>query len=100
MLTFAPFGAQGLNLRLRVRNARANAAHEKANKHLSGESLAKCRSFAAQVRGKRARKAAGINDDEEEAVELSEGSKRLATERKVQSAIINAMIDSKELFED
>jgi hypothetical protein len=91
---------QGLNLRLRVRNARANAAHEKANKHLDGQSLAKCRSFAAQARGKRARAAAGTNKDEEDATELSEGSKRLATERKVQSAIIKDMIDNTALFEE
>jgi hypothetical protein len=91
---------QGLNLRLRVRNARANAEHEKANKHLNGQSLAENGSFAAQARGKRARKAAGINDDEEEAVELSEGSKRLATERKVQHAIIQSMIQNTALFEE
>ena len=91
---------QGLNLRLRVRNARANTAHEKANKHLSGESLAKCRSFAAQARGKRARKAAGINDEEEESMELSEGSKRLATEKKVQCAIIKDIIWNTALFEE
>ena len=91
---------QGLNLRLRVRNARANAEHEKANKHLNGQSLAENGSFAAQARGKRARKAAGINDDEEEAVELSEGSKRLATERKVQHAIIHSMIQNTALFEE
>ena len=91
---------QGLNLRLRVRNARANAEHEKANKHLNGESLAKCRSFAAQARQKRARAAAGFNDEEEESVELSEGSKRLATERKVQSSIIKDMIDNTALFEE
>ena len=91
---------QGLNLRLRVRNARANADHEKANKHLSGQSLAKCRSFSAQARRKRLREEAGKNNDEEESVELSEGSKRLATERKVQSAIIKDMIDNTALFEE
>jgi hypothetical protein len=91
---------QGLNLRLRVRNARAHATHAKANKHLNGQSLAECRSFAAQARGKRAREAAGFNDDEEGSVELSEGSKRLASERKVQCAIINDMIGNTALFED
>ena len=47
-----------------------------------------------------AAKAAGINDEEEETVELSEGSKRLATEKKVQCAIINDMIWNTTLFEE
>jgi len=83
-----------------VRNARAHAAHEKANKHLNGESLAENDSFEAQERRKRARAAAGINDEEEESAELSEGSKRLATEKKVQCAIIKDMIDNTALFEE
>ena len=91
---------QGLNLRLRVRNARANAEHEKANKHLNGDALAENGSFEAQERRKRAREAAGINKDEEESAELSEGSKRLATEKKVQCAIIKDMIDNTALFEE
>ena len=65
------------------------AQHEKAHAVLSGKSVAKCHSFAAQERGKRKCLLAGIGDDEEDEGEPSEGAKRLASVKNVQNSIIS-----------
>ena len=81
---------QGLNMRLRVRNARAHAKHEKAHKHLHGASLATTRSFQAQERRKRARKAAGLDDDDDhdDSDAHSANAKRRAKEAELADAMI------------
>ena len=85
---------QGLNLRLRVRNLRANTRHENANVHLSTDSLATTHSFAAQARKKRS-----CSFSESSTSEPSEGSKRRAREKLVQSAIIQDAMSNTALFE-
>ena len=74
------------------------AQHEKAHAVLSGKSVAKCHSFAAQERGKRKCLLAGIGDDEEDEGEPSEGAKRLASVKNVQNAIISETMDTTTLL--